>query len=246
MNNVAKICDIGNSVQALQEIIHDGVLVVTSETLAQLYGTQVNNIKVNYSRNANRFIEGKHYFKVVGNALKNLRGTLSNLQISPMTRSLILWTERGAARHAKMIETDKAWDVFEVMEDYYFNRVTTSNYHYPIESADVHNRKFENAWLTPSSLIDNKNPAPELDLIEQLERDGFDVTGAKVRIHALHNSAKQAVQIEELFMDTKKMLHRLKDNFDIGSRLGGANVVFEGKDKGVMISGNKKRNIGCH
>nr|ELR5152407.1 ORF6N domain-containing protein [Providencia rettgeri] len=246
MNNVAKICDIGNSVQALQEIIHDGVLVVTSETLAQLYGTQVNNIKVNYSRNANRFIEGKHYFKVVGNALKNLRVTLSNLQISPMTRSLILWTERGAARHAKMIETDKAWDVFEVMEDYYFNRVITSNYHYPIESADVHNRKFDNAWLTPSSLIDNRNPAPELDLIEQLERDGFDVTGAKVRIHALHNSAKQAVQIEELFVDTKKMLHRLKDSFDVGSRLGGANVVFEGKDKGVMISGNKKRNIGCH
>ena len=246
MNNVAKICDIGNSVQALQEIIHDGVLVVTSETLAQLYGTQVNNIKVNYSRNANRFIEGKHYFKVVGNALRNLRVTLSNLQISPMTRSLILWTERGAARHAKMIETDKAWDVFEVMEDYYFNRVTTSNYHYPIESADIHNRKFDNAWLTPSSLIDNRNPAPELDLIEQLERDGFDVTGAKVRIHALHNSAKQAVQIEELFVDTKKMLHRLKDSFDVGSRLGGANVVFEGKDKGVMISGNKKRNIGCH
>lgn len=246
MNNVAKICDIGNSVQALQEIIHDGVLVVTSETLAQLYGTQVNNIKVNYSRNANRFIEGKHYFKVVGYALKKLRDTLSNLQISPMTRSLILWTERGAARHAKMIETDKAWDVFEVMEDYYFNRVTTSNYHYPIESADVHNRKFDNAWLTPSSLIDNRNPAPELDLIEQLESDGFDVTGAKVRIHALHNSAKQAVQIEELFVDTKKMLHRLKDSFDIGSRLGGANVVFEGKDKGVMISGNKKRNIGCH
>ncbi|MGJ3353418.1 hypothetical protein [Providencia sp. Je.9.19] len=95
-------------------------------------------------------------------------------------------------------------------------------------------------------MIDNENPAPELDLIEQLERDGFDVTGAKVRIHALHNSAKQAVQIEELFVDTKKMLHRLKDSFDVGSRLGGANVVFEGKDKGVMISGNKKRNIGCH
>ncbi|EJD6501051.1 ORF6N domain-containing protein [Providencia rettgeri] len=121
MNNVAKICDIGNSVQALQEIIHDGVLVVTSETLAQLYGTQVNNIKVNYSRNANRFIEGKHYFKVVGNALKNLRVTLSNLQISPKARSLILWTERGAARHAKMLDTDKAWDVFELMEDHYFN-----------------------------------------------------------------------------------------------------------------------------
>lgn len=120
------------------------------------------------------------------------------------------------------------------------------NYHYPIESADTYNRIFQNAWLTPSSLIDNRNPAPELDLIEQLERDGFDVTGAKVRIYALHNSAKQAVQIEELFMNTKKMLHALKNNFDVGSKLGGANVVFEGQDKGEVINGHKRRNIGCY
>ncbi|ENT3909961.1 P22AR C-terminal domain-containing protein, partial [Escherichia coli] len=34
---------------------------------------------------------------------------------------LILWTERGAARHAKMLETDQAWDVFEKLEDCYFS-----------------------------------------------------------------------------------------------------------------------------
>ncbi|EOV7311415.1 Rha family transcriptional regulator [Escherichia coli] len=37
-------------------------------------------------------------------------------------RSLILWTERGAARHAKMLETDQAWDVFERLEDCYFSQ----------------------------------------------------------------------------------------------------------------------------
>ncbi|KAA9920381.1 hypothetical protein, partial [Escherichia coli] len=35
---------------------------------------------------------------------------------------LILWTERGAARHAKMLETDQAWEVFEKLEDSYFNQ----------------------------------------------------------------------------------------------------------------------------
>ncbi|MDL9985518.1 hypothetical protein QS817_20565, partial [Providencia rettgeri] len=30
------------------------------------------------------------------------------------------WTERGAARHAKMLDTDNAWDVFEALEDFYF------------------------------------------------------------------------------------------------------------------------------
>ncbi|GDU98310.1 phage antirepressor [Escherichia coli] len=91
--------------------------------LAQLYGTDSDNIKKNYSRNADRFCEGKHFYKVIGDELKNLRVTLSHSQnpISPKTRSLILWTERGAARHAKMLETDQAWEVFEKLEDCYFS-----------------------------------------------------------------------------------------------------------------------------
>ncbi|EES4398579.1 phage antirepressor Ant [Escherichia coli] len=42
--------------------------------------------------------------------------------MSPKARSLILWTERGAARHAKMLETDQAWEVFEKLEDCYFSQ----------------------------------------------------------------------------------------------------------------------------
>ena len=61
---------------------------------------------------------------MIGDELKNLRVTLSHSQnpISPKTRSLILWTERGAARHAKMLETDQAWEVFEKLEDCYFSQ----------------------------------------------------------------------------------------------------------------------------
>ncbi|EMX6652828.1 ORF6N domain-containing protein, partial [Salmonella enterica] len=40
--------------------------------------------------------------------------------------SLILWTERGAARHAKMLETDQAWEVFEKLEDCYFSQTLPS------------------------------------------------------------------------------------------------------------------------
>jgi hypothetical protein len=35
-------------------------------------------------------------------------------------RHLLLWTERGAARHAKILDTDQAWEVFERLEDAYF------------------------------------------------------------------------------------------------------------------------------
>ncbi|ENC1031422.1 ORF6N domain-containing protein, partial [Escherichia coli] len=101
-----------------------GMRVVTTKILAKGYGTDADNIKKNFSRNAERFCEGKHFYKVIGDDLNNLRVTLSNSQntISPKARSLILWTERGAARHAKMIETDQAWAFFEKLEDSYFRQ----------------------------------------------------------------------------------------------------------------------------
>ncbi|EII7652400.1 ORF6N domain-containing protein [Escherichia coli] len=110
------------SVENLSPITHNQIPVITTELLAHLYGADVNSIQQNHKRNSVRFIEGKHFFKVMGEELKNLRLTVSQLQISPKTRSLILWTERGAARHAKMLETDQAWDVFEKLEDCYFSQ----------------------------------------------------------------------------------------------------------------------------
>ncbi|ELA3825258.1 ORF6N domain-containing protein [Escherichia coli] len=130
------------SVETLSPITHNQIPVITTELLAQLYGTEPVRIRQNHHENKVRFVEGKHFFKVVGNDLKelrvalnysqNLRVTLSNsqnlqpslrgLQISPKARSLILWTERGAARHAKMLETDQAWDVLEKLEDCYFSQ----------------------------------------------------------------------------------------------------------------------------
>lgn len=108
------------TVQNLPPVQHNGLRVITTELLANVYETEINNIQQNFKRNKKRFIEGKHYFKIVGDALNNLRLTMSQLQISAKVRSLILWTERGAARHAKMLDTDNAWDVFEALEDFYF------------------------------------------------------------------------------------------------------------------------------
>lgn len=108
------------TVQNLPPVQHNGFRVITTELLANVYETEINNIQQNFKRNKKRFIEGKHYFKIVGDALNNLRLTMSQLQISAKVRSLILWTERGAARHAKMLDTDNAWDVFEALEDFYF------------------------------------------------------------------------------------------------------------------------------
>ncbi|OSL33101.1 ORF6N domain-containing protein [Escherichia albertii] len=112
------------SVETLSPITHNQIPVITTELLAQLYGTEPVRIRQNHHENKVRFVEGKHFFKVVGNDLKELRVALNYSQnpISPKARSLILWTERGAARHAKMLETDLAWEVFEKLEDCYFSQ----------------------------------------------------------------------------------------------------------------------------
>ena len=97
-----------------------GVRVVTTGTLATGYGTDEGNIRKNLSANSNRFDEGLHYFNVSGQSLKDLRVTNSNAQISSKARSVTLWTEKGAARMSKIVDTDEAWSFFERLEDSYF------------------------------------------------------------------------------------------------------------------------------
>lgn len=108
-----------------QVILFKNVPVVTTELLAQLYETVADNIKKNFNRNKTKFIEGKHFFKIEGAVLREFKDkvTQSHL-VSPNAKHLILWTERGAARHAKMLDTDHAWEVFEQLEDSYFHQTT--------------------------------------------------------------------------------------------------------------------------
>jgi len=62
-----------------------------------------------------------------GEELRELKSTLTDFQVvSPNARSLMLWTEKGAARHAKILDTEQAWEVFEQLEDCYFNKKEAS------------------------------------------------------------------------------------------------------------------------
>lgn len=106
-------------------IRYKSVPVMTTEQMAEFYGTDSVNIRKNYTRNAERFIDGKHFFKISGQELKDFASdfevlTNSNMEISSKARTLTLWTEKGAARHAKILETDQAWDVYEQLEEVYF------------------------------------------------------------------------------------------------------------------------------
>ncbi|EPN0838154.1 ORF6N domain-containing protein [Escherichia coli] len=117
------------SVETLSTITYKQIPVITTELLAHLYGTEAIRIRQNHHENKGRFIEEKHFFKLEGETLREFKHRVAfnySVKIARNVRSLILWTERGAARHAKMLETDQAWEVFEKLEDCYFSQGKTA------------------------------------------------------------------------------------------------------------------------
>lgn len=102
--------------------------IMTTKILADEYGTEDKNIQMNFLNNQKRFIEGKHYYRLEGETLKEFKNSLPNDIREPFkfTSQLILWTEKGAARHAKILDTDEAWEVYEELEETYF-RVKQQN-----------------------------------------------------------------------------------------------------------------------
>jgi len=113
------------TVESLPVITYQDVRIITTKLLAQLYGADDGYIRKNFSRNPDRFEAGKHYFKLEGEKLREFKelhrvSKRHSVKMSPNVKALTLWTERGAARHAKMLDTEQAWEVFEKLEDAYF------------------------------------------------------------------------------------------------------------------------------
>jgi hypothetical protein len=103
---------------------YKGKRVLTTEQLADGFECDTYQIRQNYSNNADRFTEGVHFYKLEGEELKQFKASLGESKISTDLKyapSIMLWTRRGASRHCKMLGTDKAWDMFDLLEDSYFN-----------------------------------------------------------------------------------------------------------------------------
>ena len=99
----------------------NGQRVLLNAQLAECYNCSGEQLRRNFGNNRTYYQEGVHYFKISSALLGELQRKNPHLQISPKTRNLYLWTERGAARHAKMLSDDNAWDVFELLRESYFS-----------------------------------------------------------------------------------------------------------------------------
>ena len=91
-----------------------------------------------------------------------------------------------------------------------------ASYNYPLESARPKRTIGRTAWMTVDVLLDERNPAPEFALLEALEKAGYDVNGARIRIESLHYQV----------IEYRKFRNRLKGLCDDVSVDRGRNVNF--------------------
>lgn len=116
---------------SLVPVEQEGQRVLLTSQLAEAYETTVKVISNNFNRNKERYIKGKHYFLLEGEVLKEfkatnqfeeqLKTTIPQFEESSIRiNKLYLWTERGALLHAKSLNTDRAWEVYDYLVETYF------------------------------------------------------------------------------------------------------------------------------
>ena len=120
----------------LLKIEYHGELVLTTKQLAEAYECPPTRIRDNFRKNKSRFTEGVHYFKLDGDELRDFKdyvnteinsakqehGRAEKISVPSVsaTNSVILWTHQGCVRHCKMINTEMAWAMFNLLENHYF------------------------------------------------------------------------------------------------------------------------------
>lgn len=96
--------------------------VMTTAVLAEEYGTTERRISENFNANKERYIEGKHFYCLEGEALKEFKANTEITEQLKYAPKIYLWTEKGAFLHAKSLNTDRAWEIYDVLVDTYFKK----------------------------------------------------------------------------------------------------------------------------
>lgn len=107
----------------LQKVEYNGIIVLTTQQIAEAYEVKEIQISQNFKNNRQRFVEGKHYISLSGDDLRTFKNQLEKIEVvKSRTSHLYLWTQKGAFLHAKSLNTDKAWEVYDALVDNYFEK----------------------------------------------------------------------------------------------------------------------------
>lgn len=162
------------------------IRVLTTQQIADAYGTDAQIVTNNFNRNKDRYVEGKHYICLTGDEKADFINKNQN-DFSSFTRAkaIYLWTEKGAFLHAKSLNTDKAWEVYEHLVDTYFNRkkpLTTAEQIKLIAQGNMELGERVDKVEDKLSSLENDTPlyGCEIDEVQKhVRKKGVEVLGGK-------------------------------------------------------------------
>lgn len=196
MQEVVKVND-----KQIVAVEWNGERVITTAQLAEVYGTDVNNVQNNFANNKERFKEETHYYLLTGEELKKFKNLVNNIDlVAKKTSQLYLWTRRGASRHCKILDTDKAWQQFDCLEENYFNPQTVHSitYQYPASPAAMDSAT--NAGRLLERIMRRESAAPHevAYVVKQLfNQVGIDIPECVVKIPTYEQIELQLTSLTE-------------------------------------------------
>ncbi|MPW26231.1 ORF6N domain-containing protein [Alkalibaculum sp. M08DMB] len=104
----------------LQVTEFNEIRILTTQQLSESYVTSTDTITKNFNRNKERYQEGKHYIALEGEEKNTFINQGQFDRGLKNSKTLYLWTEKGAFLHAKSLNTDKAWEVYDELVETYF------------------------------------------------------------------------------------------------------------------------------
>lgn len=137
---------------------YNDIRVLTTKQIAEAYETSSEIISNNFARNKKRYQSEKHFICLEGEDLRQFKANHQN-DVLQNTNKFYLWTEKGALLHAKSLNTDKAWEVYDQLVDTYFNRKK------PLSALDQ-------LKLTQSAVLEVKDQIDSVDKdLQEFKRD---------------------------------------------------------------------------
>lgn len=119
-------------IQNIVPVIWSNQPVLTYKQVAEGLNCSVDQLRALFKDHKEEFVEGVHFFNVEGGDLRTLKNEMRSRHVEssrpcPFTPSfgkgakcLKLWTCQGVARLSKLIDTQKAWALFDILERNYF------------------------------------------------------------------------------------------------------------------------------
>lgn len=183
--------------------------VLTTQQIAEAYGTDRKTISYNFNHNRERFIEGKHFVKLENEEKTLFVNRLENHDSLKNAKVIYLWTEKGAFLHAKSLNTDKAWEVYDRLVDNYFQKKDDKT-NMPMSYRDA-----------VAQLLESLDREAELQAQLDVSKEWYSIK----RVAALNNVSWKTFKWRKLKATGEQMGYDVKKIFD--SNYGEVNVYHK-------------------